>query len=147
MAAGAWHLYSNVMLAESKKLIDFSSDAFVLVLTTNSYVPNFSTDTQWSAASANELPAANGYTAGGVLLTVTTTLAADADTIAYSNSPNWAALAATFRWGLIVHRAGASLASTDLLIAGSDLGGGSSLVTNGSFTVNAGTITVKTHTP
>lgn len=147
MAAGAWHLFSNALLAESKKLINFSGDTFILALATNSYVPDFSGDVQWSAASADELPDANGYSPGGIVLTMTDTLAGDVVTIAYTNSPAWAALAATFRWGLVVQRAGASLAASDRLVAASDLGGGASLVTNGAFTITAGSIFTKTHTP
>jgi hypothetical protein len=147
MAAGAWTIYSNLALDESEGEVNFSSGTFVLVLVTNTYSPNVATDAQWSVVSANELPTANGYTAGGVALTVSCTLSGNTVTVAFSNSPNWSALNATFRYGVIVHRAGASLVSTDLLVAYSDLGGGSSLTTNGSFTVNSGTIFTKTHSP
>lgn len=55
--------------------------------------------------------------------------------------PSWASFSGTFRYGAILSRAGASLASTDKLLFLSDLGGGTS-ITGGS-----GTLTVTIPTP
>lgn len=148
MAAGQWTLFSHAMLNEATKKIDYSADTFVVVLMAAAFVPDYTANAVWSDISASELSASGtGYTAGGQALTVTATLTGDTLAIAYSNAPDWAALAATFRYGTIVRRAGASLVGTDPLIAGCDLGGGANLTVNGEYKIDASGIVNRTHTP
>lgn len=150
MAAGAWTVYSNAALEMSKALIDLSSATFVLTLFTTSYTPNVSTNKQWSDISANEVATGGGYTAGGVALTsVTDTLTGDTVTFT-SAAATWATFTATFRYGVLVKRAGGSIANSDLLLCYSDLGGGSSITGGGgtlTVTMNASGIFTITHSP
>ena len=75
--------------------VDWDTDTIKLALVTSGYTPS-GAHTQWADASANETSGTN-YTAGGNTLancTVTTT-EIDAD------DGYWAALTATFRYGII----------------------------------------------
>ncbi len=137
MAAGAWTLYSNAVLGITKKLMDLSADTYVLILVTNSYNPAVNTDTTYVNVSATELTTGGGYTVGGVALaSVADTLTGGLVTFTSAN-PSWPSFTAgPFRYGVIVHRAGGSLISGDLLLCYSDLGGGSSITgTNTTLTV------------
>lgn len=57
-------------------------------------------------------------------------------------APQWASFSATFKYGVLVHRAGASLASGDILIGYFDASVGSGSITGGS-----GTLTITPGTP
>lgn len=137
MAAGAWTLYSNAVLNITQKTMNLASDTFTLILVTNSYTPAVNTDSTYANVSGNELTTAGGYTVGGVVLaSVADTLTGGVVTFTSAN-PAWASFTAgPFRYGVIVHRAGGSLVSGDLLLCYSDLGGGSSITgTNTTLTV------------
>lgn len=149
MAAGSFTLYDNVVLAISDGGINLGSDTLVLTLHTTSYTPAVSTDATWANVSASELTTANGYTAGGVSLSKTNTLASGTVTFTAS-AATWSSFSATFRYGVITRRAGASLASTDKLVCYCDLGGGSSVTGGGgtlTITPNASGIFTISHTP
>jgi hypothetical protein len=151
MAAGAFTLYSNAVLALMDGAMNLSSDTFIMALIGNGYTPVPNTDAQWSAASANELATANGYTAGGaVLATETTTLSGQIVTFTAA-SPSWPAFSAgPFRYGVICRRAGSSLVATDLLLCFSDLTGGTTITGTGgtyTITISASGIFQATHSP
>lgn len=137
MAAGVWVRYSNFVLGMTKKLFDLSSDTFVLTLVTSSYTPVQNTHTLWSDVSANELGTAGGYTAGGIVLGSMTDTLTTATVTWTCASPKWTTFTAgPFRYGVLVKRASGSLAAGDLLVAYSDLGGGSNITgTGGDYTV------------
>jgi len=137
MAVGNWTVFANAKLQMSKKAIDLSADTFVMVLLSNAYSPAVNTDAAWSTMSADELTTAGGYTAGGVVLTsVTDTLSGAAVTWAAASS-TWATFTATFKYGMLVHRAGGSLTGTDIPIAYFDASTG-----GGSVTGAGGTLTI-----
>lgn len=150
MAAGAWTAYSKSVLALTKGSFNLSSDTLVLILATGSYTPAPNTDALYSDVSANELATANGYTVGGVALSSVTDTLATATTTLTSAAATWSAFSATFRYGVIIRRAGGSLVSGDLLLAYSDLGGGSNITGGGgtlTVTMNASGILQVTHSP
>ena len=139
MAASAYTVYSNAALEMGNGSFDLNADTYVATLVTNSYTPNANTDAQWSAVSANEVATGGGYTAGGVVLSgVSSTLATATVTFTFT-SPTWASFSATFRYIVIVRRAGGSLASSDLLLCYCDATGG------GSITGGGGTLTITTN--
>lgn len=147
---GAWTVYSNAALALANAQIDLATSNFNLILVTNSYTPAPNTDSTYANVSANEVTG-GGYTVGGVSLpTDSVTLTGGTVTFLAGNPSPWSAFSATFRYGVVVRRAGVSLAPSDLLLCYSDLGGGSSVTGTGtSLTVTmnaAGTFTI-THSP
>lgn len=151
MAAGAFTVYSKAALAMSKGSFNLSTDTYVMILLTSSYVPVPNTDGIYSDISANELTTAGGYTVGGVALTgVTDTLAGGTVTFT-STGPTWTTFTATFKYAAIVRRAGGSLVPGDLLLAFFDAnsGGGSVVGAGGTLTIapNASGIFTITHSP
>ncbi len=65
-AAGPWVLYNDFKLSQNKALLDLSGDSFALVLVTSaSNAIDATMSPATYAAVTNELPTANGYTAGG----------------------------------------------------------------------------------
>jgi hypothetical protein len=151
MAASAFTLYSNAVLAISKGQMNLSADTFVLVLVGNGYTPNANTDSLWSAVSANELGTSGGYTAGGkVLASVTDTLTSATVTFDAAD-PSWTTFSAgPFRYAVIVRRASSSLASGDLLLCYSDLTGSGTITGSGgtyTITLSGSGIFAMTHSP
>jgi hypothetical protein len=151
MAAGSVTLYSNALLEISKKQFDLSADTIVAVLLAATYTPAPDTHKLWSDVSANELPTAGGYTAGGVALTgQTMTLTGAVSTFTAANV-SWAAATLTAKYCALVHRAAGALVAGDLLLAYVDLnsGGGSLSPTSGTLAVNwnASGICTFSHTP
>jgi hypothetical protein len=149
MAAGNWTIYSNAATELGAASLNLSTGTYVLILVTNSYTPAPNTDSTYANVSADEVATGSGYTVGGQVMSQTWSLSSATSTFTSSNVA-WSTFTATGRYGVIVHRAGASLASTDLLVAYSDLGGGSSFTgAGGTFTVamNASGIFNITHSP
>lgn len=68
MAAGTFTLYNHVAERAGDGGFDFDTNTFNICLLTSSYTPSLS-HTTYSNISSNELPTANGYTAGGAALT------------------------------------------------------------------------------
>ena len=152
MAAQAFTLLSNAVLGLSQGKFNLGSDTFVCTLLTNSYVPAPNADTLWTTAiSATELAPGLGYNTGGVVLASETDTLTAATVTFTAASPSWANFSAgPFRYAMIVRRAAAALAATDLLLCYSDLtGAGSISGTGGSFTVtiNVAGIFALTHSP
>src|SRR6185312_10764827 len=151
MAAGNVTVYSNAVLELTKAQMNLPTDTFVVTLVTSSYTPAPNTDAQWSAVSADEVPAGGGYTAGGVVLTGLSDTLTSGTVTWTASAVSWDNATITAKYAVIVHRAGASLAPTDLLLSYVDLnsGGGSVSSTNGTFSItwNASGIFTLTHTP
>lgn len=73
--------------------IDFSSDAFKIILMESGFVFDKDTHHQYSDVSGNELPTLNGYTVGGATLagvTITENDAADRTDVTWNNV-SWSA--------------------------------------------------------
>ena len=74
----------------AKGTIDLDSDTFKCALVTSSYTPVADTHTVWADASANEIAAGAGYSAGGLALTSVTvtrsghTVTFDADDLVWT---------------------------------------------------------------
>ncbi len=151
MAAGAFTVYSNAVLAISQKQINLAADTFVMSLHTNSYIPAPNTDSAWANVSAYELATGLGYTAGGQVLTGEADTLATATVTFTAGSPSWAGFSAgPFRYAVITHRAGALLVSGDLLLCCSDLTGGGTITGSGgayTVTISGSGIFNITHTP
>lgn len=149
MAAGAWTVYSQAVLEMGQGGFTLPSSTLVMCLINNSYVPAVNTDATWANVSADELATGGGYTAGGDVLSGVSWTTSGGTATLTATSPTWASFTDTCRYAVIVQRAGASLASTDKLLAYSDLGGG------GTITGGGGTLTIslaagiftETHTP
>ncbi len=150
MAAGAYTVYSQFIEEMGNGSFDLSTNTFVMILATTAYTPAPNTDATYANVSADEVATGGGYTVGGEVLSgvsFTTTGGVATFTCA---SPTWASFTATFRYGIIIQRAGASLASTDKLVCYSDLGGGSSITGSGgtlTVTTNASGVFTISHTP
>ena len=150
MAAGAFTVYSNAALGMSKGSFNLSTDTYVMILVTNTYTPAANTDHLYSDVSANELTTSGGYTVGGdVLAGVTDTLTTATVTFTCT-APTWAAFTNTFRYAVIIRRAGGSLVAGDLLLCFCDCTGGGSITGGGgtlTITPNASGIFTITHSP
>lgn len=117
MAAGNFTQYNSFLqnLAEGK--IDLATDTFVVTLVTGTYSPNVATDSTWASVSADEVATGGGYTQGGVALTSQSVTVSGNAVDWTAAAVSWSSFTATATYGVIVHRAGSTLASTDLLVA------------------------------
>ena len=151
MAAGSVTVYSNGVLNLTKAAMNLASDTFVCILATSSYTPAPNTDSTYANVSANEVASGGGYTTGGVVLTSVTDTLTSATVTYTAAAVSWSSATITAKYAVIIHRAGGSLVSGDLLLSYVDLnsGGGSVSSTNGTFTItwNAAGIFTLTHTP
>jgi hypothetical protein len=153
MAAGSFTVYSNAALNISEGKMNLSSDTFVMVLVGSGYTPAPNTDSTWANVSANEITTGSGYTQGGVVLAGLSDTLSTATVTWTCTAPSWSNFSATFKYAVIVRRAGASLASTDLLVCYCDCNttSGTSTVTGGggtlTITPNASGIFTVTHSP
>lgn len=136
MAASNFLVYGAALASIGTGGIDLDTDTFVMALLTSAYTPAQSTHSTWADVSAAEVAAGNGYTSGGKVLSTTTTRSGlvvtfDAGDQAWDNST------ITAKYAVIVKRAGASLVSTDKLVAYSDLssGGGSLSSSAAAFSI------------
>ncbi len=129
---------------------DMESTTVKLALATSSYTPNQDTNDFWDDVSANEMPAGNGYTTGGVTLagvawsydSATQQVRLDFD------DPSWT-FTAPKSWQyavLYIDTAGAS--STDPVIAYLDWGSTQTVSTAYTLTLNAaGLLYIDVSTP
>jgi hypothetical protein len=67
MASG---LYPSAIVDSFKGTVDYDTDTFYCLLMTNAYTPDFDSHTRRSSLTASECAATGGYTAGGVVVTV-----------------------------------------------------------------------------
>lgn len=151
MAAGSIVVYTQAIQNLGQKLFDLDTDTLVMALLTSSYTPNANTDATWADVSATEVASGSGYTAGGVVLSGLSWSVATATNTFTFTAPTWATFAATFKYGVVVRRAGASLAAGDLLLCYFDANSGGGSVTGGGGTLtvtpNASGIFTITHSP
>lgn len=151
MAAGSFTVYSNAALELGKANFNLASDTFVMVLMTSSYTPAPNTDQQWSDILANQVATGGGYTTGGVVLSGVTFTLSTATSTFTCTAPAWAAFTATFKYAVIVRRAGGALANGDLLLCYADANSGGGSITGGggtlTITPNASGIFTITHSP
>jgi len=94
---------------------DFESDTFKAVLLSSSYTPNQQTDETWADCSAYEV-SGTGYTAGGLELANKTVTDSSLVITLDCDDFEWASSTITAKTCVIVHQAGASLASGDYLL-------------------------------
>lgn len=153
MAAGSFTVYSNADLNLGKALINLATDTFVMVLLGSGYTPAPNADATWTNISASEIATGGGYTQGGVVLAGLSWTLSGGTVTWTCTAPSWANFSATFKYAVIVRRAGASLATTDLLVCYDDCNtaSGTSTVTGGggtlTITPNAAGIFTLTHSP
>lgn len=136
MAAGNWLVYDQAKLNFGEAAFNLATGTYVLVLCTTSYVPAITTDANYSNVSAYEVASGGGYTTGGLVLPSSGWTVSGSTATFTSGAAAWSSATFTLRYGVIIHRAGASLVAGDLLLCYSDLGGGSSITNGGAtFTV------------
>lgn len=88
MAAGNFTLYNSFAEKLGQKLIDLETGSFYMTLHTSSYSPSVSAHADYSDLT-NELSTANGYTAGGLLLSTSWTRSGDVNTFTLSSAAVW----------------------------------------------------------
>ena len=120
--------------------MDFLSDTIQATLHTTTYVPNVDTDEAFASAT-NELPTANGYTAGGVVLGTKTAVYTAAGGISTFDCADfaWTASGGDLVFRYVVFWDNTTTAPVDALIGYLDHG------VSGNFTLtNGNTITFQT---
>ena len=120
--------------------MDFLSDTIKATLHTTTYVPNVDTDEAFASAT-NELPTANGYTAGGVTLGTKTAVYTAAGGISTFDCADfaWTASGGDLVFRYVVFWDDTTTAPVDALIGYLDHG------VSGNFTLtNGNTITFQT---
>jgi hypothetical protein len=150
MAAGSFVVYSNAALEMGNGVFDLNADTYIMALLTNSYTPAPNTDATWADVSADEVASGSGYTAGGVVLSGFASTLSTATVTVTCTAPTWATFSATFRYAVIVRRAGGSVASTDKLLCYVDCTGSGSITGGGgtlTITPNASGLFTITHSP
>lgn len=90
MAAGNWIMYDSAKVYIGDGTIDLDSHVFKVLLTSNSYTPNRSTQTV-KADVTGELSTGNGYTAGGATLASVTWTQSSGTATFDSADPAWTA--------------------------------------------------------
>lgn len=141
MAAGAWKVYGSAVEKNNKGTLDLDSNAIRIVLVGTGYTPNQSTHGTWADASASEI-SGTGYTAGGKLVTQTVTRSGLVVTFDCDDQSWPSSTLTNVKWALLVRDgdANGTLASTDDLIAYSELEVGGTVSTTGAtlaITMNA----------
>jgi hypothetical protein len=150
MAASAFVVYTATVKNILMGAMNLATDTFVVTLLGSGYTPAPNTDEIWSDISSHELSAGAGYAAGGQVL-ATETLTTNTATIVFdADDPTWTTFSAgPFRYAVIVHRAGGSIAGSDKLLCFCDLTTGGTLTgAGGSYTItlNVAGIFTATHT-
>ena len=139
MPAGTFTVYGAAIEGIAKGNIDLDGSTFVAVLVGAGYTPANDTHSTWADVSANELSTGNGYTAGGVALSSVTVNRSGATVTFDAADISWTSSTLTAKYVVVVRRAGASLASGDLLLGYAELetgGAGTVSTTNGTLAVN-----------
>jgi len=156
MAVGEFTFTDPGFLAVRKGTIDLENDTIVAVLIDNAHTPSVVNDNEWSDISANECASADytasfaeGHVVTGLTWSQTSSrnFKLDANDLDFGNTATIEG-----RYIYLLKRAGASLASTDLIVGYMDLNdGGSANVssTNGNFDVawNASGLYTESITP
>lgn len=137
MAAGAFQVYGAAIEGIAKNTIDLDSATFVLTLHSGSYTPTVDTHSTWADVSASEFSTANGYTAGGKVLTMSVTRSSATVTVDADDQSWTSSTLASVKYGVVTKRSGGSLVSGDLLLGYFELESGSTVsTTNGTLAVN-----------
>lgn len=109
MSAGTWTLPNGARTKLLDGTFDIDTDTWKVALVTSS--SNISTSSTTWAAVTNEVANANGYTTGGI--TVTLTLAGTTSvTVSFASNPVWTATGGsiTARWAVLYEVSGNVLA-------------------------------------
>ena len=151
MAAGSFVEYTKAVLEMGQGAFNLGSDTYIMALFTSSYTPAPNSDAVWSDISANEVATGGGYTAGGAVLSGVTWTQSTATNTFTCTAPTWSSFTATFKYAVIVRRAGGSVTGTDKLLCYFDANSGGGSVTGGggtlTITPNASGIFTATHSP
>ena len=151
MAAGSITVYTVAAQNIGDGAFNFGTDTYVMALLTSAYTPAPNTNHLWSDVSANEVGTGSGYTAGGVALSGVSYTQSTATMTFTCTAPTWASFSATFKYGVVVRRAGVSLVPGDLLLCYFDANSGGGSVTGGggtlTITPNASGLFTVTHSP
>lgn len=150
MAASAFVVYTTAVSNILQGHMNLATGTYVVTLLGSSYTPAPNADGIWSDVSSHEISAGSGYSAGGQVLASETLATSTATVIFDADDPVWTSFSAgPFRYAVIVHRAGGSIAGSDLLLCYVDLTGGGTLSgAGGSYTItlNVAGIFTATHT-
>lgn len=129
--------YDSAWDDSARGAIDFDSDTFKALLTTNSYVPNKGTHTKRSDIT-NEV-SGTGYSAGGTTVTCTVNKDTGNHKITYTfSNPSWASSTITAARYLVIYKSRGGASSADELVCVIDFGADVSS-SNGTFSVTIST--------
>jgi hypothetical protein len=132
-------IYNKALDAQAKAKIDFSTDAFAVMLVTSGYAPD--KDAHNFRSSVTNEVVGTGYTANGQTVTVSVNRDDANDRIDISlGSASWPTATLTARGAVYYQDTGNS--ATDILIAYIDFGGNVSS-TAGTFSLSASTLRVQ----
>jgi hypothetical protein len=121
MAAGTFTQEDAFRLELYEGDFNFATDTYVGILVTAAKTPAPATDKTYADVSADEEATGNGYTVGGEVITITAPSESGGVVTITSSAPTWASYSGSARYLYILKRAGASLASTDLIVGHVDL--------------------------
>ena len=91
MAASPWYMFTNGKKALIDGTLDLDNDAIKCALLASTWTPNATTNSLWSEISANEIAEANGYAAGGLLLTSKQVIISGSFAVFKATNPIWLA--------------------------------------------------------
>ena len=123
MASGPFILVDTAIEAILDGTIDLTGGTFVAVLIAAAHTAD-PTDDTWAVISGSEA-SGTGYTSEGQVVSPLTTSRTDGVTHVDADDVTWAAATVSAKYVYIVHRAGGSLASGDLILGYMDLNDGS----------------------
>lgn len=133
-------IYQRGLFSGLTGAIDFDTDAFKVLLTTNSYSENV--DHDYRSDVTNEVASGAGYTTGGNTVTVTVTLDDTNNRVDIGlGGTSWTSSSFTSRKA-IYHRARGGLASADELVLCNDFGVDLTTVA-GTLTLAASTLRIQ----
>jgi hypothetical protein len=134
-------IYNSALDELARGDIDFDTNTFKAMLVTSGYVANKDIH-DFRDDVTNEVPATGGYTAGGVVSTITVTKDTANDKVTIEmGAVSWATSTIIAR-GLVYYQSRGGASSADELVAYNDFGGDVSSV-GGEFAVAASIITLQ----
>lgn len=128
-----------------KKHIDFSGDAFIIILMQSGFAFNRASHNVYADVLGSELPTASGYTMGGVTLAgaaVTRDDVANTVTVTWNN-PSWLAVGGDIvTQGAIIIDDTVAVPIVDPVVGYIDFGSALTTFDTGNFTVSAPTVVI-----
>ena len=148
----ATQLSLNILFLFLKKVLDFQNDTFKIALMSPGFVFNPMTNILYSDISARELPAANGYTAGGSVLSGVSVVKDTVNQVCYAlwSNISWTITPASISTcGAVIYDTTPASPNTNCIVGYIDFGGtittasgGNMIVANPAAALGFGSISV-----